>query len=85
MWTMVTKTLLFVVQSVRPPDPGRGVRSIGYLRAYDKQTGEQVWEYTLEAQPFGSPMTYVHEGRQYILMPLIGGALAGPVFFSTHR
>ena len=73
MWTMVTKTLLFVVQSVRSPNPGRGSRSIGYLRAYDKQTGRQVWEYTLDAQPFGSPMTYVHEGRQYILLALIGG------------
>ena len=68
--TMVTKTLLFVVQAVRSPDPDDGGRGIGYIRAYNKQTGEEVWEFRLATVPFGSQMTDVHEGRQYILLPM---------------
>ena len=36
------------------------------FRAYEKQTGEVVAEITLPANPTGSPMSYMHDGKQYI-------------------
>ena len=42
------------------------------FRAYDKATGTVVWETELPAGTTGGPMTCVHEGRQYIVVP-VGG------------
>jgi quinoprotein glucose dehydrogenase len=36
------------------------------LRAFDKTTGEVVWEHELEANPEGVPAVYQVNGRQYI-------------------
>ena len=36
------------------------------LRAYDKDTGEVIWEYELEANPEGIPAVYEVGGRQYV-------------------
>ena len=36
------------------------------FRAYDKQTGEIVASVRLPGNPTGSPMTYMHDGVQYI-------------------
>ena len=38
------------------------------LRAYDKATGEQKGEVTIPGQATGAPMTYIHGGRQHIVM-----------------
>ena len=38
------------------------------FRAYDKATGEVVWETELPGGTTGGPMTYLHEGRQYIVV-----------------
>ncbi len=37
-----------------------------FLRAFDKLTGELVWEHELEANPEGVPSVYQVNGRQYI-------------------
>ncbi len=37
------------------------------FRAYDKTTGEVVWEIELPGGTSGAPMTYMYEGRQYII------------------
>ena len=37
------------------------------FRAYDKQTGDVVWEIELPGGTSGAPMTYMYEGRQYIV------------------
>ncbi len=82
---LLTKTLLFIGEgsdvsgdreSARVPvgmppeiEPTYGEP---WFRAYDKMTGEIVWEIELEAGTTGSPMTYMHEGKQYIVVP-IGG------------
>jgi quinoprotein glucose dehydrogenase len=42
------------------------------FRAYDKATGDVVWEMELPARMTGAPMTYMHEGKQYIVVA-IGG------------
>jgi quinoprotein glucose dehydrogenase len=38
------------------------------LRAYDKTTGKEVGAVYMPAPQTGSPMTYVHNGRQYIVL-----------------
>ena len=56
---LLTETLLFAGEG-RGGDP--------MFRAHDKQTGEILAEIELPATQTGQPMTYMHEGRQYILM-----------------
>ena len=69
---LVTKTLLLlgeggdVFGGVQANMWGRG------FRAYDKATGEVIWETELPAGVTGGPMTYMFEGKQYIVVP-IGG------------
>jgi quinoprotein glucose dehydrogenase len=56
---LVTKTLLFA---------GEGSNGAPIFRAYDKRTGEAIWETTVAVGPVQSlPMTYMHQGRQYIV------------------
>ena len=43
------------------------------LRAYDKATGKDAGAVLMPAQQSGSPMTYMLNGRQYIVVA-IGGA-----------
>ncbi|GAB2515071.1 outer membrane protein assembly factor BamB family protein [Spirosoma aerophilum] len=38
------------------------------LRAFDKKTGKIVWEYTLPAGGFATPITYMVNGKQYIVI-----------------
>ena len=38
------------------------------LRAYDKATGEEVGEVYMPAAGSGSPMTYMHDGEQYVVL-----------------
>ena len=44
-----------------------------FLRALDPETGEMVAELPIPQNAFGSPMTYMVNGRQFILIPY-GGA-----------
>ena len=59
--SMVTPTLLFVAGGGAP-----------WLRAYDKRTGDTVAEIELPAGATGTPMTYMVDGRQYIVVA-VGG------------
>jgi len=67
---LVTETLLFigdgsdVFGGVQRNMWGRG------FRAYDKATGEVLWNTELPAGVTGAPMTYMFEGRQYIIVPI---------------
>ena len=47
------------------------------LRAYDKASGQQVGAVYLPAQQSGSPMTYMFNGKQYIVVAVSGGAYSG--------
>ena len=40
------------------------------FRAYDKATGEIVWETELDAGTTGGPMSYMHEGKQYVVVAI---------------
>lgn len=68
---LVTKTLLFLGEGtndgVIAAPPGYGGRM---FRAYDKTTGVVVWETELEGGTTAAPMTYRHEGKQYIVVAI---------------
>lgn len=38
------------------------------LRAFDKKTGKVVWEYQLPAGGFATPITYMVNGKQYVVI-----------------
>jgi glucose dehydrogenase len=67
---MVTKTLVVVgdPQVTTTPEHPRGAM----LRAYDKQTGKEVGAVLMPSQQVGSPMTYMMDGRQYIIVAIQG-------------
>ena len=81
---LVTKSLLFVGEgsdAVVGTVPGGGSAydgpDTGYdeswrwgtlFRAYDKSSGNTVFEIDLAAGTTGAPMTYMHEGKQYIVV-----------------
>ena len=58
-----TKTLLMYAE-------GRG--GAPYFHAVDKRTGERIGTVEIPAPTNSAPMTYLHEGRQYIVLP-VGG------------
>ena len=53
--------------------PGAGGRK---FRAYNKATGAMLWETELPAGTTGAPMTYMFEGKQYIVVA-VGSTEAG--------
>ncbi len=61
---LVTKTLLLA---------GEGASGAAVFRAHDKATGETIAEIELPNAQIGLPMTYMHEGRQYIVISVGGG------------
>ena len=38
------------------------------ISAYDRETGEHLGSVPLPTMPGGNPMTYLHEGKQYIVV-----------------
>ena len=72
---MVTKTLV-IAGDYRVTNPGDRERG-AMLRAYDKMTGENVGEVWMPAGQSGTPMSYMIDGRQYIIVAVSGGAYPG--------
>jgi quinoprotein glucose dehydrogenase len=72
--TLVTKTLLIAgeAQATTAGHP-RGA----LLRAYDKATGKDAGAVLMPAQQSGSPMTYMLNGKQYIVIAVGGGGYPG--------
>jgi glucose dehydrogenase len=73
---LVTKSLLFIADGaprmVGMPSEGWDWAGGSGFRAFDKKTGDVVWQMELSHGATGAPMTYLHEGRQYIVLPLGG-------------
>jgi quinoprotein glucose dehydrogenase len=67
---LVTSTLLFMGEGggVRGGVASRYGAGGPIFRAYEKRTGEVVAEITLPANPTGSPMSYMLNGKQYIVV-----------------
>lgn len=47
----------------------------GFFRAFNKTTGELLWEYELPAASFATPSTYEYKGKQYIVLACGGEKL----------
>jgi quinoprotein glucose dehydrogenase len=73
--TLATKTLLIVAEPGYGPTPD-GKRG-SMLRAYDKKTGRELAALQLPAPQSGSPMTYMLDGRQYLVIAVSGNDYPG--------
>src|SRR6267143_1837466 len=73
--TLVTKTLVIAGEGnvTTTADHPRGAM----LRAYDKMTGKEVGAVYMPAPQTGSPMTYMVNGKQYIVVAVSGGPYSG--------
>jgi quinoprotein glucose dehydrogenase len=69
--TLVTKALVIAgdPQVTTTASHPRGAM----LRAYDKASGKEVGAIYLPAPQSGSPMTYMLNGKQYIVVAVSGG------------
>ena len=47
------------------------------MHAYDKQTGELLWEYQMEAGGYATPSCFQVDGKQYIVIAAGGGGKPG--------
>jgi len=72
--TLVTKTLLVAGEAVETTN---GHARGALLRAYDKATGKDAGAVLMPARQSGSPMTYMLNGRQYIVVAVGGGGVPG--------
>jgi quinoprotein glucose dehydrogenase len=73
--TLVTKTLLVAGETTLGPTPS-GQRG-AMLRAFDKATGNELGAVYMPAQQSGTPMTYLAEGKQYLIVAIAGGNYSG--------
>lgn len=90
---MVTKTVLFVSSGRPGLRGGEAPVSVGgrplsklppelpKIRAFDKTSGRMLWEADLPGSA-GGPMTYLHQGKQYIAMAVGLGDRAEIVAFA---
>jgi quinoprotein glucose dehydrogenase len=67
---LVTATLLMYAE-------GRGGNAVWY--AHDKQTGERIGQVDIPAPVSTAPMTFMHEGVQYIGLPIAGEGMPGSI------
>jgi len=65
---LVTKTLLFA---------GEGSGGQAVFHAYDKATGADVWQTAIPGPQVSLPMTYLHQGRQFVVVGVRGNANTG--------
>ena len=90
---MVTRGLLFVAMGGGNLGIGRtlpvGGRPLSKLppepikfRAYHKATGAPLWEFEPELRPLASPMTYLFQGKQYVVVAAGGGLNAELIAFA---
>ena len=73
--TLVTRTLVIAGEPGFGPTPS-GQRG-SMLRAYDKRTGADAGAIYMPAPQTGSPMTYMLNGRQYLVVAISGGSYSG--------
>ncbi|MBU3076785.1 PQQ-binding-like beta-propeller repeat protein [Sphingomonas quercus] len=73
--TLVTKSLVIAGdgQVTSTSEHPRGAM----LRAYDKTNGKEVGAVFMNAPQSGSPMTYMVNGRQFIIVAISGGIYSG--------
>jgi quinoprotein glucose dehydrogenase len=72
--TLVTKTLLIAGERLNTTTP-EGLGAM--LRAYDKATGREVGAVYMPAPQSGSPMTYMLNDEQYLVVAISGAQYPG--------
>jgi quinoprotein glucose dehydrogenase len=72
--TLVTKTLVIAGE---PRVTTQNGRRVAMLRAYDKKSGADAGAVPMPAPQSGSPMTYMLNGRQYLVVAISGGTYSG--------
>ncbi len=70
---VLTKDLIFIIQADYDTSRMTFMGDAGFIRAYDKRDGAKLWEHRVEPTPHGTPMTYLHEGRQYVAFTVGNG------------
>ena len=48
------------------------------IGAYDKETGREVWSMELPSQFHAAPISYLVDGKQYIVLAVGGGGDGAP-------
>jgi mono/diheme cytochrome c family protein len=69
---LLTKTLLFLGESSDAVMGRAGISGAAKFRAYDKASGQMIWEKELPVGTTGGPVTYISNGKQFIVLP-VGG------------
>ena len=71
----MTKHLVIAgdAQVTLTPDHPRGAM----LRAYDQASGKEVGNVWMPAPQSGTPMTYMVNGKQYLIVAISGGNYSG--------
>jgi quinoprotein glucose dehydrogenase len=72
---LVTKTLVIIGEG-QETTTSTGKRG-AMLRAYDKKTGKEVGAVYMDAPESGSPMTYMVDGKQYVVLATSGFGNSG--------
>jgi quinoprotein glucose dehydrogenase len=55
-----------------------GASKDGYFRAFDKNSGDELWKYKLPAGGYATPSSYQIDGKQYIVIACGGGKMGTP-------
>lgn len=55
-----------------------GASKDGYFRAFDKDTGEELWKYKLPAGGYATPSVYMADGKEYVVIACGGGKMGTP-------
>jgi len=72
---LLTKTLLFVTRQAA--FLGTETDKTPRITVFDKKNGKILGVIPLPGDPYGNPMTYEHEGKQYIAVAIGGGGFMG--------
>jgi quinoprotein glucose dehydrogenase len=48
------------------------------IRAFHKETGEELWVHDLPAGGYATPITYQKDGKQYVVIACGGGKMGTP-------
>ena len=72
---LVTKNLVIAGEGgfFTTPNGQRGAM----LRAYDKATGQEIGAVYMPAPQTGSPMTYLYNGKQHVVVAISGPGYSG--------
>ena len=81
--TLVTKTLVIAGEAVSSTTSSGAKGAM--LRAYDKRTGKEAGAVYMPAPQSGSPMTYMLNGKQYIVLAISGANYSGELIAFTSQ